>query len=159
MTPYSVLVVDDDPDTAATLALILGQYGYDARTAGGLAQARQVVGAGFAPDAVVLDIGLPGADGYAVARELCAALPRRPALIALTGYPQLEERSRREGIDDHFLKPVDPAALLDVLDHHAGRATPAVGPADTVGAWDASVPMEVGGEPVELGDWLVGQGV
>jgi DNA-binding response OmpR family regulator len=152
MTPFSVLVVDDEPDTASTLALMLRQYGYDARTAGCLAQAQQVVTAGFAPDAVILDIGLPDSDGYAVAHELCAVLPRRPVLITLTGHQHLEERSRREGMDHHFLKPADPAALVAVLGASTGRTGPAASVRDR---W-ALGPSRAGSELVELGDWLAG---
>jgi DNA-binding response OmpR family regulator len=149
---YSVLVVDDEPDTAASLALVLCQSGYEAPTAGCLGQARQVVATGFRPDAVVLDVGLPDADGYAVARELCALLPRRPVFIILTGHHHLEERSRREGIDHHFLKPADPAALLELLDVLAGRKAPAANARDPWGP----VPTGAGGRLVELGDWLAG---
>jgi CheY-like chemotaxis protein len=111
----SVLVVDDDRDGADILALLLHDYGLDARPAYSGVDAGQLIRHGFRPDALVVDLGLPEMDGYAVAREVCAALPRRPLLVALTGYQNLTERSRREGFDHHFLKPADPAALLGVL--------------------------------------------
>jgi CheY-like chemotaxis protein len=112
---HSVLVVDDDRDGADTLALLLHDYGLDARPAYSARGAGQLVLDGFRPDAVVVDVGLPEVDGYAVARDLCAALARRPLLVALTGYQDLDDRSRREGFDHHFLKPAEPAALVAAL--------------------------------------------
>jgi two-component system CheB/CheR fusion protein len=69
----------------------------------------------FPPDVVLMDIGLPGEDGYAVARRVCAALRRRPVLVAVTGHQDLEGRSRVEGFDHHLLKPVDPEELVYLL--------------------------------------------
>jgi CheY-like chemotaxis protein len=112
---HAVLVVDDDRDGADTLVLLLQDFGLDARAAYSAADAGRVVQGGWRPTALVLDLGLPDADGYAVAHELCAALARRPLLVALTGYPHLDERSRREGFDHHFLKSVAPHDLLAVL--------------------------------------------
>jgi CheY-like chemotaxis protein len=112
---HSVLVVDDDHDGADTLTLLLQDYGLDARAAYSARDAGQIVLDGFHPEALVMDLGLPEVDGYAVAREVCAALSRRPLLVALTGYHDLTERSRREGFDHHFLKPADPVALVAVL--------------------------------------------
>ena len=111
----SVLIVDDEPDGADSLALLLQGCGLDARAAYSAVGAGQMVVDGFRPDALVMDLGLPDVDGYAVARDLCAALPRRPLLVAVTGYHHLDERSRREGFDHHFLKPADPALLVAVL--------------------------------------------
>jgi CheY-like chemotaxis protein len=73
------------------------------------------------PDAVLIDVGLPGEDGFAVARRVCAALPDRPLLVAMTGFQGLEARSKAEGFDLHFLKPADPAALLSALAAHAAK--------------------------------------
>jgi DNA-binding response OmpR family regulator len=79
---------------------------------------------GFVPDAVLLDLGLPDMDGFQVARALCAALPRRPLVVAVTGHGNLHERTRRERFDRYFLKPVDPTELLDALAaHHCRRAS------------------------------------
>lgn len=113
-----VLVVDDNLDGATTLSLLLEYSGYDVRSAYDGAAALQMA-AEFQPFAVVLDIGLPGLDGYEVARRL----RRTPSLaqvllIALTGYGQDSdrERSREAGFDHHFVKPTDPRVLCDVLD-------------------------------------------
>lgn len=116
-----ILVVDDNRDAIDSLELLLGGEGYevlvayDGETALRLAIAET-------PQVVLLDIGLPGMDGYAVAR----ALRRQPGLpppriIAVTGYgqPESRARSRDSGIDVHLVKPVDFAALLDLLANHA----------------------------------------
>jgi CheY-like chemotaxis protein len=70
----------------------------------------------LAPHVVLLDIGLPGIDGYEVARRLRAA-STPSALVALTGYGQEEDRARARdaGFDGHLTKPVEPAVLARVL--------------------------------------------
>ena len=73
----------------------------------------------FPADVVILDIGLPGMDGFAVAKKLCEVSRRRPLLVAVTGYGNMEARARSEGFDHYFLKPVDPCVLSDLLRNHA----------------------------------------
>lgn len=112
-----ILVVEDNVDAREALALLLEQDGHDVRTAGdgarALAEAQR-----FTPDVVLLDIGLPGLDGYAVAQQL-RALPQCSSalLVAVTGYGQAEDRalSRAAGFDHHLLKPVEPLHLLELL--------------------------------------------
>jgi len=112
-----VLLVEDHADARRILALMLKRDGHDVRTAAdgpsAVAEAKE-----FAPEIVLLDIGLPGMDGYAVARQL-RALPQCDGarLIALTGYGQPEDRelSRAAGFDEYLLKPVEPASLLAML--------------------------------------------
>src|SRR3954465_6816677 len=92
----SVLVVEDQPDVAATLALFLEvscnyRVTIAADGAAGVAAAQA-----DPPDAVVCDIGLPKKDGFQVAREV-AVLPRRPLLIAVTGYGDDESRNKGRG--------------------------------------------------------------
>jgi signal transduction histidine kinase/ActR/RegA family two-component response regulator len=119
-----ILVVDDSVDAALSLAGLLEAMGHDVRTthdgSGALEAART-----YAPDVVVLDIGLPQMDGYEVARRLRS----QPAmehvlLLALTGYGREEDRRRcREaGFDHHLVKPVDPATLQELLATRAGAA-------------------------------------
>jgi signal transduction histidine kinase len=112
-----VLVVDDNRDAADSLAMLLSLEGhtvdvaYDGVTA--LSEAAR-----FHPDIVLLDIGMPGMDGYQVARELRAGEAARPMrLIAVTGYGQPDDRARARatGFDDHLTKPVDPELLRQVL--------------------------------------------
>jgi CheY-like chemotaxis protein len=117
-----VLVVDDLKDAADSLAELLTLSGYAAR-ATYCGCAAVAAADAFDPDVVVLDVEMPGEDGYAVAARLRERRPRRPVLVAVTGCPHLDDRSRAEGIDHHFLKPADPAALLALLGRCA--ATPA----------------------------------
>jgi PAS domain S-box-containing protein len=119
-----VLVVDDNVDAASSVAKILGLFGHQVKCAhdgpSALSSAQE-----FGPEVVVLDIGLPGMDGYEVARRLRAMERFRDiSLIALTGYGQQDDRIRAEeaGFDQHLTKPVDPDVLHDViLNPHAAR--------------------------------------
>jgi PAS domain S-box-containing protein len=117
-----VLVVDDNVDAAATLEMLLGSLGYQTRVvhdgASALAAAKQ-----FKPDVVLLDIGMPGLDGYEVARRLRAMKSGRALrIIAVTGWGQEADRhrSREAGFDVHLVKPVEPGELLRVLDKKGG---------------------------------------
>jgi len=106
-----LLVVDDNVDAAETIAKLLRLAGYDAECVYDGPSALEAVER-RRPDVVVLDIGLPGMDGYEVARRLRARFRRLP-LIAVTGYGQDSDRSRslQAGFDHHFTKPVDPLEL------------------------------------------------
>jgi CheY-like chemotaxis protein len=112
-----VLVVEDSPDGADTLALLLRINGHEVRTAGDGPSALKAAGA-FQPHIILLDIGLPGMSGYEVATQL-RQLPGMASalLIALTGYGQERDRdrSRQAGFDLHLTKPIDHQALLRVL--------------------------------------------
>ncbi|HEY1066933.1 MAG TPA: response regulator, partial [Pirellulales bacterium] len=112
-----VLIVDDNADAAASLAMLLTFCGDDVRTASGGAKALELARE-FRPRIVLLDIGLPGMDGYDLARRL----REQPGgdgllLIAITGYGQEEDRRRSvaAGFDHHLIKPVDLNALQEVL--------------------------------------------
>jgi PAS domain S-box-containing protein len=117
---HRILVVDDNADSAESLAMMLRLLGHEVHTAHDGPTA-VLAAATIAPDVVLLDIGLPGMDGYEVARQL-RALPqvRGAVLVAQTGWGQEEDRrkSREAGFDHHLVKPVDPAALREVLDRH-----------------------------------------
>jgi CheY-like chemotaxis protein len=116
----AVLIVDDDRDGAESLAELLRFRGYAVRVActPGTAVTEAET---HRPDVILMDIGIPGMDGYRVAQRVCELLGRKPLLVAITGYGHLEERSRQEGFDHHFLKPADPSAIESVLAAHAGR--------------------------------------
>lgn len=107
------MVVDDHDDARELLATLLDTHGYETSTACDACEALQIAAA-KAPDVVVLDIGLPGMDGYELARRL-RELPglAQVRLIALTGYGAAtdRERSREAGIDAHLVKPIDVAML------------------------------------------------
>ncbi len=110
-------MIEDNDDARQMLAMLLGLAGHEVHEAvdghDGLAVTESAD-----PEIVFVDVGLPGLDGYEVARRLRAA-PRGPArlLIALTGYGQPEDRQRAldAGFDAHIVKPVDPNHLSAVI--------------------------------------------
>jgi two-component system CheB/CheR fusion protein len=112
-----VLVVDDNSDSAESLAIWLELVGHDVRTAydgqQALAVAREL-----RPDVIFLDIGMPGMSGYEVARRLREQPETRDVLLlAMTGWGQEEDRrrSREAGFDEHLVKPLDPKGLEERL--------------------------------------------
>ncbi|HEX5273590.1 MAG TPA: response regulator [Gemmataceae bacterium] len=112
-----VLVVDDNRDAAESLGLLLEVSGHQVCVCHDGASALRAAG-DYGPDAVLLDIGLPGMDGYEIARRLRADPATRGALlIALTGYGQVEDqqRAREAGFDYHLIKPADLEALTGLL--------------------------------------------
>ena len=117
VTSRRILVVDDSIDGAEAMALLLKYDGHDARTAhdghAAVTEARA-----FLPEVVFLDIGLPGKDGYDVARELRAEPSLNGVvLIALTGWGTEEDlrKSKEAGFDHHFVKPVEPEIIEAML--------------------------------------------
>ena len=112
-----VLVVDDNADIADALAALLNLQGCKVRVAHrgevGLEEATQ-----FEPEIVFLDIGLPGMDGYEVARELRSTFEDQITLVALTGYGQASdrERSAEAGFDHHLVKPARLDQIRKILD-------------------------------------------
>jgi CheY-like chemotaxis protein len=122
-----VLVVDDNRDAADSLCVLLGSLGVDAHCVYGGEEALRRIPQ-LRPDAVVLDIGMPGMDGYAVARAIRAdAANDGIRLIALTGWGQEgdRERTRESGFDHHLTKPVDLAALQRLLAEDVRAGQPA----------------------------------
>lgn len=127
-TRLSVLVVDDDPDTADSLAILLHLAGYHARAAHGGIEAQRLA-TEEPPDVVILDLVMPGVDGWELAHRLHPVPPgRRPLLIALTGYDGAEarRRAREVGIDLYLLKPVHLDLLAEVLERFWQVIGPAV---------------------------------
>lgn len=118
--PLNILVVDDYPDAAETLGELVSLLGHHARTAPNAREAVHLARL-LTPDVVLLDIGLPDADGYSLAEELCRELSQRPLLIVVTGFMNTEGRSRVAGIDHHFIKPIEAKVLEDVLRQHAEK--------------------------------------
>ena len=112
-----ILLVDDNTDSAEALAELLEADGRDVRVAVDGPSALRAVPE-FRPEVVLLDIGLPGMDGYEVARRLRADEESEGVvLVALTGYGLQEHRRRAEdaGFDHHLVKPIRPDALLAIL--------------------------------------------
>ena len=114
---HRILVVDDNVDSAKSLAMLLQLTGNEVRTAHDGPSALEVAAA-FVPDVVLLDLGLPGMSGLDVARRI-REMPRLKdiMLIAQTGWGQQEDRRRSEeaGFTFHLVKPVDPAVLTKLL--------------------------------------------
>ncbi|HKD36162.1 MAG TPA: response regulator, partial [Pirellulales bacterium] len=122
--PLRVLVVDDNHDTAKSLAMLLGTNGHSVEVAhdgyGAIDKAHE-----FQPDVILLDLGLPGIDGYKVAQRLRADDQfKNTRLIALSGYGQAQDRQRSAevGFDQHLVKPIDFASLSRAI---AGEPAPA----------------------------------
>jgi two-component system CheB/CheR fusion protein len=106
--PLRVLVVDDNEDAARSIGYLLEMTGHEVLVVFDGEDAI-VAAVGAQPDLVLLDIGLPGMDGYAVAARLRAAGLKHATLVALSGYGQQEHlrRSREAGFDHHLVKPID----------------------------------------------------
>lgn len=111
-----ILVVEDNYDAREAMRALLELDGHAVEVAADGAQAVDMARAKH-PDVALIDIGLPGLDGYEVARRIRASAAPRPVLIALTGYSQPEDRQRATdaGFDAHLIKPVDPAELSRLL--------------------------------------------
>jgi len=123
-----LLIVEDERETANALASLLRADGYEVRIASDGASALSQAEAEPA-DVVLLDIGLPGKDGYEVARQLRERTPDggagqklRPVIIAITGHSADAERLRSYdvGMDLHLVKPVDPDELKRILERLQG---------------------------------------
>ena len=120
---FRVLCVDDNRDVAESLVMLLALVGFEARAyfdaASALAEA-----AAFRPHAGVLDIHMPGMDGYELARRLKAIGDDAVRLVAVTGYGQSEDRRRSAaaGFEAHLVKPVTLDELQELLDRLTGAA-------------------------------------
>jgi CheY-like chemotaxis protein len=113
-----ILVVDDNRAAADSLGMLLRLWGYDCRVAydgtSGLEAARA-----YRPDCLLLDIGMPGMDGYSLARRVRQQPELAEAkLIAVTAFSDAAHlrRAREAGFDHHFVKPADPLELGRLLD-------------------------------------------
>ena len=117
VAPMTILIVDDNVDAAESMSMLLEAVGVEVRVAHDGPQALAAFEA-CRPRMVLLDIGMPGMDGYEVARRL-RSTPGAPraALVALTGWGQDEDRRRvREaGFDYHLVKPADFATLQSLI--------------------------------------------
>ena len=116
-----VLIVDDNADGADSLGRLLAILGHETAMEYDGQAALERVGA-FAADVVLLDLGMPGLDGFEICRRLRASdSPHRPRIVAMTGWGREEDRARTAaaGFDAHLVKPVDLAALARLLEDAA----------------------------------------
>src|SRR5918995_6607191 len=123
MNEPRILVADDDKDAVLILTALLRDEGYEVR---GVHRGSEVLQAvfNFAPDVVLLDIGMPQMSGYDVARTLRERYgSARPALIAVTGRAGDLDRqqTRAAGFEHHVAKPYEPRALLRLIGQLSGR--------------------------------------
>jgi CheY-like chemotaxis protein len=122
--PLRVLVVDDNVDTAQTLAMLLEQSGHDVRT-GHDGPAALEAALDYRPNVVLLDIGLPGLDGYEVAKRIRKQpVLQNVVLVAMTGYGQEADRqtSLDMGFNHHLVKPVNFKNVQQILAMIAEKA-------------------------------------
>ena len=130
MAGARILVVDDNPANLRLLRMLLLGEGYDVRTAGDAAEALAVVGE-FLPRVILMDLQMPGMDGFELTRRLKAdAATREIVIVALTAYAMKgdEERARAAGCDGYVSKPIDtrslPALIARHVDGSAARGAP-----------------------------------
>jgi signal transduction histidine kinase/ActR/RegA family two-component response regulator len=112
-----ILIVDDNRDVADSLCMLLALLGAEVRVARDGAQALEILRS-YDPAVVLLDIGMPGMDGYEVARRIRSRFAeRRPVLVAMTGWGQEEDRrrARAAGFDHHLIKPAEIESLRALL--------------------------------------------
>jgi len=112
-----VLLVDDSVDAAEAMSMLLETLGHDVRVMHDGPSALAMVDE-FAPEVVILDIGLPGMNGFEVARDLrTRAVTKSALLIALTGYGADSDRQKAHdaGFDHHLVKPVSFTAIETVI--------------------------------------------
>jgi two-component system, sensor histidine kinase len=117
-----LLLVEDNPDIGETLRDLLQMLGHRVELVrDGLRGVQVALATG--PDVALVDIGLPGIDGYEVAQRIRASeAGRRIMLVALTGYGREDrERALQSGFDAHLVKPVDPEELNHLLSELGGR--------------------------------------
>ena len=120
----TILVIDDAPEMLDLLKDMLTAYGFRVRAASGGRIALDVLSS-ESPDAILLDVDMPGMDGYEVARRLRSeqAAGEPLCLMAVTGYGHEDARARCEaaGFDRHLVKPVHPGTLCELLAAISGQ--------------------------------------
>jgi DNA-binding response OmpR family regulator len=120
-----IVLVEDNEDTVELLGALLTRKGFDVRSASDGLEAVRLIDE-FSPHAALVDIGLPGIDGFEVARRVrTASNNSHVMLIGLTGYGRVSDRERaiKAGFDTHVLKPVGLPQLLAIMARHTRLAT------------------------------------
>jgi DNA-binding response OmpR family regulator len=114
--PCNVLVVDDHKDCADSAAMLLQAWGHHVYTAYTPEEALRLAWA-IHPDVILMDIGLPGKDGFELGKEIQPVCPES-RIIALTGFGQadISRRSQEAGFDQCLVKPVDPDVLIHAVE-------------------------------------------
>lgn len=120
--PCKVLVVDDNRDAADAAVMLLGSWGHEAMAAYSPTECIAAARA-FDPDVVLMDIGLPGRDGFDVGAELKERSPGTK-LVALTGFTQADivRRARESGFSDFLRKPVSGSDLKEAVETQCAAA-------------------------------------
>jgi len=116
--PRRILVVDDNADAAASLAMLLRIKGHDVRTAHDGLQGIESA-ASFLPELILMDIGMPRLNGYEACRRIRSqSWGADIVIVAVTGWGQEEDRVRsaESGFDHHLVKPIEPAAVEKILE-------------------------------------------
>jgi CheY-like chemotaxis protein len=124
----SIVVVEDDADSRDALSTLLELDGHRVAGAADGAEAIELARTKD-PDVALIDIGLPGLDGFEVAHRIRRGAGARPILVALTGRGQPEDQRRAldAGFDAYLVKPVDPAELARLIERLTSRGTPGPG--------------------------------
>lgn len=114
-----ILIVEDNPDVGVTLRMVMQALGHEIRHVHDGETALDVV-ASFEPQAIILDLGLPGMTGHEVASFIRKTRGEDLLIVALTGWGREadRERSRQAGIDHHLVKPLNLEVLKEVLKTH-----------------------------------------
>lgn len=119
----TVLVVDDDPDIRETVGLVLGAHGYRVASAGDGAEALDWLRGNAAPAVILLDLMMPGTDGFEFrARQRADPTLSRVPVVVLTGAGRAAERKQADLEAEVLRKPVELEALLAIVERFAGPA-------------------------------------
>lgn len=124
MTGEPILVVDDNPLNVKLLRVLLTKQGYEVRTATDAEEALQMLGDDYRPRLILLDIQLPGMDGYQLVKKLKGDPGLRAVrVVAVTSYAMKgdEQKALDAGFDGYIPKPIDTRTLPDVVAKHLAR--------------------------------------
>jgi two-component system cell cycle response regulator DivK len=126
MAGERILVVDDNPANLRLLRLVLSADSYDVRTAGGAEEALVIL-SGFRPQLILMDLQMPGMNGFELARRLKADPSTRGiVVVALTAYAMKgdEARAREAGCDGYVSKPIDTRTFPGIVAQHLAASEP-----------------------------------